>query len=126
MTLTTISKLTAGEFLQLVNCNNDNNDDSEDESSQENDDSAEEELSQDNNIENGPFQDTGLPQITNNLSRDTMQTPIILTQQLQNNLEFSIYFDQQIQIPNVSQAYTTIEQPTQIENMIVPHNNQCF
>ncbi|CAG8819658.1 43984_t:CDS:2, partial [Gigaspora margarita] len=112
---------------------------------------TEEELSQDNDVENGLFQDTY-----------TMQTPIILTvdqqnenyeltfqpninyqslpnysgdhsiinnqlqQQLQNALEFSIYFDQQIQIPNISQAYTTIEQPTQIENMIVPHNNQHF
>ncbi|CAG8840564.1 9539_t:CDS:1 [Gigaspora margarita] len=110
MTLITISKLTAGEFQQLVNCNNDNNDDSEDKSSQKNDDSAKEELSQDNDIENGPCQDTGLLQITNNLSRDTMQIPIILTVDQQNEnyeLTFQPNIDYQ-SLSNYSGDYSII------------------
>ncbi|CAG8802858.1 13408_t:CDS:1, partial [Cetraspora pellucida] len=78
LTLTTISKLTAAEFQQLVDDNNDNNDDSEDESSQDNDDAVKE-LSQNNVIENEPFQNTGLTQIATNLSQDATQQPIIIT-----------------------------------------------
>ncbi|CAG8750941.1 9662_t:CDS:1 [Cetraspora pellucida] len=145
LTLAMISKLTAGEFQQLVDANNDNNDDSEDEQSQDNDDTVEE-LSQNKVIENGPFQNTGLTQIATNLSQDTTQQPILITvdqhndnyqlsfhpnidyqsfqgysgystigRQLQNALEFSNIVDQQISnITDVSQDYTTVDQPTQI------------
>ncbi|CAG8578248.1 15218_t:CDS:1, partial [Cetraspora pellucida] len=135
LTLTTISKLSAGEFRQLANDNNsDDDDDTEDESFQ---DVAVKEVSQNNDdSENGSFQ--------NAVSQDTTQQVLIT---LDNNqicfhtedinyqqhqdyciTEFS-NVDQQIRnITNDFPIYATISEQTQsatntniFQNTIVPH-----
>ncbi|CAG8681613.1 9842_t:CDS:1 [Dentiscutata erythropus] len=169
LTLATISKLTAGEFQQLVNDNSDSNDDSEDESSPEDNNNITNELSQNIDTENGSFQNTGLSQITTNFPQDTTHQSILITvdrhndsyqlsfnpnlnyqplqnypgfsgahatigSQLQNALEFSnIVYHQIPNLTDVSQAYASVGQPTQIannsntfRNTTVPHNSQRF